>query len=98
MITLPMKAPTPARQKNIDRFDVCCNERVYQAQAFDDAPVLHPSSPYLRSLTVDCDALDLPLRLGRFRQDHSEQAVTERGADPVLVDIFHWNAALEAAV
>src|SRR5262252_7522190 len=93
-----MKAPTSARQENIDRFAVRCDKRVYQAQVFDDAPVLHPSSPYLRSPTVDCDALHWPLRLGRFRQNHSEQAVTERGTDPVLVDIIHWNAALEAAV
>jgi hypothetical protein len=47
---------------------------------------------------VDRDAFRLALRPCRLAQDHCEHAVAERRVHLELLNFFHRNAALEAAI
>jgi hypothetical protein len=50
-------------------------------------------------LAVDCNALDLRLRLRGLRQRHRQDAVLERGLNLVLLDLVpEGNLPLEAAI
>src|ERR1700753_3740785 len=50
------------------------------------------------SVGVDCDLLDVPVRLLRFRKRHSQDAVLEVRHGLVFLDAFKWDLPLERAV
>ena len=67
----------------------------------DSREVSGSVAPPLKGFTLpiaDRDAFRLPLRLDGFRQGDSEHAVAERGADLVLLNVLHRDAALEVTV